>query len=123
MKNNTDIILKDTSLLGDTSRKIELDDTPDRAAQFKLDVTRYLMLPANPIQLILDGLAWTNASAILLFCATLWSPVILVWGIWSLALCILVWLPSSVLGHTVRICACIRLLQVCIGALALTITL
>lgn len=122
-QNNTDIILKQTSPFGDQVQKVELDAKPDRTTQFKQGLVRYIMLPSSPLQLILDGLGWTNASALLLYMSAVWTPMLIIWGSWALTLCILVWLPSRIIGTETRIAACVRLMQVSIGALALIITI
>lgn len=118
-QNNTDIILRDSNAFGDTVRKIELDDRPSRTEQFKSGLMHWLLLPSNPVMLSLDGFMWINGSALILSLAAIWSPAVLLWGIWSMYLIVLVCAPTALLDSNIRVCAFIRLMFLCLGAVAL----
>ena len=122
--NNTDIILNGQEQLtqyGQMPRKIELDDTPDRFTQMQRGVVFWLALPSNPLALVLDSLGWMCGSSLMLLVASVWTPMAILWGVWALSLIIMVAYPSETPQRSVRLCAIIRLLQICIGAVALLV--
>lgn len=122
MDNNTDLVITEGEVspyyTHNLPRKIELDDPVDRLTQLRRGVIYWLALPSNPFALVVDALTWVNASAATLLIASVWPPVLLIWLIWGITLAVMSCVPG-LLAPSVKLCATVRLILMCIGAVAL----